>query len=271
MSSTSTVALVISDIDGTLITTNHEVTASTKAAAAKLAENGIALALASSRPPRSIRPLAEALNLQSPFAAFNGALLVNASGTITSRSFLTTEIMARLSAIADSAQIGVWIYDETEWYAEKRDAFVEREEHTAGFEANLGEYQNALGRPAVKLTLVGQPERVAVANARVSAELASDVAASRSKPRFLDVTAFGMHKGSVVTRLATAYGVEPVRVAVIGDGPNDVVMFEQAGLSIAMGQAVDEVRLKASVATTSNDEEGWARGIEKYVLGISAE
>jgi hypothetical protein len=80
-----------------------------------------------------------------------------------------------------------------------------------------------------------------------------------------------MHKGSVVTRLATAYGVEPVRVAVIGDGPNDVVMFEQAGLSIAMGQAVDEVRLKASVATTSNDEEGWARGIEKYVLGISAE
>ncbi|HEY7547398.1 MAG TPA: HAD hydrolase family protein, partial [Blastocatellia bacterium] len=68
MSKTNGIALVISDIDGTLITSNHEVTEATKRAAARLYEHGIKLSLASSRPPRSIRPLAEALSLHSPFA-----------------------------------------------------------------------------------------------------------------------------------------------------------------------------------------------------------
>lgn len=268
-SSAQQIALVISDIDGTLITSNHEVTEASRAAAARLRERGIALSLASSRPPRSIQPIAAELGLQSPFAAFNGALLINSAGQVTARSSLRPEITEYISAIAARLGINVWIYDETAWYAPVRDAFVEREEHTAGFAASLAGYAQALRSNATKLTVVGKPERVAEAASQVSQELAREVSASRSKPRFLDVTEFGMHKGSVVTRLAGAYGVAPAQVAVIGDGPNDIEMFQQAGLSIAMGQAVDEVRAAASVATTSNDDEGWARGIDKYVLGIS--
>ncbi len=263
------IALVISDIDGTLITSNHEVTAATRATAARLYENGINLALSSSRPPRSIRPLAAALNLHSPFAAFNGALIVNAEGEVAARSQIEPEIMARIRAIAEAHDINVWIYDENDWYARVRDAFVEREEHTAGFDANLADYERAAATPAAKLTVVGKPEFVAIAEREVLAEFPRQVSASKSKPRFLDVTAFGMHKGAVVTRLAQTYGVEQSQIAVIGDGPNDIEMFRQAGLSIAMGQAVDEVRNFAKVATTSNDDEGWSRGIEKFVLGAS--
>jgi hypothetical protein len=268
-SSAQQIALVISDIDGTLITSNHEVTAATRATAARLRERGIALSLASSRPPRSIQPIAAELNLQSPFAAFNGALLINAAGQVTARSSLRPELTAHISAIAARLGLNVWIYDESDWYAPVRDAFVEREQHTAGFAANVAGYAQALKTNASKLTVVGKPERVAEASDQVSQELAREVSASRSKPRFLDVTEFGMHKGSVVIRLAGAYGVHPAQVAVIGDGPNDIEMFHQAGLSIAMGQAVDEVRTEASLVTTSNDDEGWARGIEKYVLGNS--
>ncbi|HWO00854.1 MAG TPA: HAD hydrolase family protein, partial [Blastocatellia bacterium] len=91
-----------------------------------------------------------------------------------------------------------------------------------------------------------------------------------SKPRFLDVTAYGMHKGSVVIRLAKIFGVSTDQIAVIGDGLNDIEMFKQAGISIAMGQAVEEVLAAATYVTASNDDEGWARGIEKYVLGAAA-
>lgn len=97
-------------------------------------------------------------------------------------------------------------------------------------------------------------------------EIGNEISASKSKPRFLDVTAHGIHKGSAIKRLAGLLGVETASVAVIGDGPNDVEMFKEAGLSIAMGQGVDEVRDAADYITTSNDDEGWARGIEKYVL-----
>src|SRR5689334_727978 len=101
MANKSPIALVISDIDGTLITSNHEVTEATKAAAAKLYERGIELSLASSRPPRSIVPLAEALKLNGPFAAFNGALVVKGNGEVLASSVLSPATIAAVKAIAD--------------------------------------------------------------------------------------------------------------------------------------------------------------------------
>jgi len=264
---TNPIALVISDIDGTLITSNHEVTEATKAAAEKLYEHGIELSLASSRPPRSIVPLAEALNLRGPFAAFNGALVVKGNGEVLARSVIAVEIIARVKAIADDLGIGVWLYDESDWWAPWRDAFVDREEHTSGFSPRIDGYAERINYDANKLTVVGKPDFVALAEQRVWNEFAGQVSASRSKPRFLDVTSYGIHKGTVVVRLAELLGIPTESVAVIGDGPNDVEMFRQAGVSIAMGQAVDDVKEAATHVTASNDDEGWARGIEQYVLG----
>ena len=263
----STIALVISDIDGTLITSNHEVTEATKAAAAKLYERGIELSLASSRPPRSIVPLADALKLSGPFAAFNGALVVKRNGEVLARSVISPETIAGVKAIADSFGIAVWLYDDADWWAPWRDAFVDREEHTSGFGPRIDGYAERITRDANKLTVVGKPELVAQAEQQVLRDLGEKVSASKSKPRFLDVTSYGIHKGTVVVRLAELLNIPAQRVAVIGDGPNDVEMFKQAGISIAMGQGVDEVKEAANYLTTSNDDEGWARGIEQHVLG----
>jgi len=263
----STIALVISDIDGTLITSNHEVTEATKAAAAKLYERGIELSLASSRPPRSIVPLADALKLSGPFAAFNGALVVKRNGEVLARSVISPETIAGVKAIADHFGIAVWLYDDADWWAPWRDAFVDREEHTSGFGPRIDGYAERITRDANKLTVVGKPELVAQAEQQVLRDLGEQVSASKSKPRFLDVTSYGIHKGTVVVRLAELLNIPAQRVEVIGDGPNDVEMFKQAGVSIAMGQGVDEVKQAANYLTTSNDDEGWARGIEQYVLG----
>jgi Cof subfamily protein (haloacid dehalogenase superfamily) len=263
----SKIALVISDIDGTLITSNHEIAESTRQTAARLYERGILLSLASSRPPRSIRPLAESLALNSPFAAFNGALLITADGEVKGRSVISASITARIKRVAHEYGLGVWAYDEVEWWAPWRDAFVDREEHTSGFSPKIDGYDERIKGEFNKLTVVGKPELVAEAEKRILTEMGSEVSASRSKPRFLDVTAYGIHKGTVVIRLAEVFKVSTEQVAVIGDGPNDVEMFHQAGMSIAMGQGVDEVILAASYITSSNDSDGWSRGIEKYVLG----
>jgi hypothetical protein len=269
MSNSPPIALVVSDIDGTLITSNHEVTEASKLAAAKLQDRGVALSLASSRPPRSIVPLADALKLRGPFAAFNGALVVKREGEVLARSAIPVETISRVKAVADCFGLSVWLYDAQDWWVPWRDAFVDREEHTSGFSPRIDGYTERVTQDANKLTVVGKPELVAEAEERVLSELRSEVSASRSKPRFLDVTAYGIHKGTVVVRLAELLNIPTECVAVIGDGPNDVEMFKQAGLSIAMGQAVDEVREAADCVTTSNDDEGWARGIERYVLGSS--
>ncbi|HMG36261.1 MAG TPA: HAD family hydrolase [Blastocatellia bacterium] len=259
-------SLVVSDIDGTLITSNHEVTEATRRTALRIQDAGIALSLASSRPPRSIRPIAEILGLRSPFASFNGALISRADGEVVTRSTLKVGITAEVKAIADEFSLSVWLYDELDWWAPWRDAFVDREEHTSGFGPSIEGYSERLTRECSKLTVVGNPDMVAKARERVLVELGSEVSASCSKPRFLDVTAYGMHKGTVIIRLAEVFKIPPSRVAVIGDGPNDIEMFRQAGTSIAMGQAVDEVRASATYVTASNDNEGWSKGLEEYVL-----
>ncbi len=260
------IKLVVSDIDGTIITSNHELTEATKRVASELQANGIVLTLASSRPPRAINPIANELRLKAPFAAFNGALIVTTEGGVIAGTPLSHSITNRVKAIADELRLDLWLYDEVEWYAPVRNAFVEREEHTAGFSAKIDGYAERLNENVSKLTVVGKPETVAEAERRVLKELSSQVSASRSKPRFLDITAYGMHKGTVVARLAELLGVSLNEVAVIGDGPNDIEMFRQAAISIALGQAVDEVRAHAKFVTKSNDDDGWALGIEKYVL-----
>jgi hypothetical protein len=62
-------------------------------------------------------------------------------------------------------------------------------------------------------------------------------------------------------------GVSPAQIAVIGDGSNDVAMFEQSGLSIAMGNASPEVQQAADLVTDSNEDEGFAKAIERFILG----
>src|ERR1041384_3548365 len=106
----SPIAFVVSDIDGTLITSNHEVTEATKQVAKKLRDRGIALSLASSRPPRSIVPLAEELELLGPFAAFNGALIVKREGEVLTRSVIAPATVTKIKKISDDLGLSVWLY-----------------------------------------------------------------------------------------------------------------------------------------------------------------
>src|SRR5262249_52028553 len=105
-------------------------------------------------------------------------------------------------------------------------------------------------------------EAVARCEARIQEELGRRVSAGRSQPYYLDVTHPDANKGEVVERLAKYLNVPNTRIATIGDQPNDVLMFNRSGLSIAMGNASPEVQGQASVVTTSYGEEGFANAVE---------
>jgi len=78
--------------------------------------------------------------------------------------------------------------------------------------------------------------------------------------------ASGANKGAVVDALARRFGIPATEIATIGDMPNDVLMFRRSGLSVAMGNASDEVKAQASVVTESYNNEGFAKAVERYVL-----
>jgi hydroxymethylpyrimidine pyrophosphatase-like HAD family hydrolase len=70
----------------------------------------------------------------------------------------------------------------------------------------------------------------------------------------------------VVDYLSEQFDISPQEIATIGDMPNDVLMFAHCGLSIAMGNAGHEVQRAARRVTTSNQDEGFANAVERFIL-----
>jgi len=108
----------------------------------------------------------------------------------------------------------------------------------------------------------------AVARATEAArdQFSDHITAAQSQPYYLDVTHPRANKGEVVRFLSTRFDIPASQIATIGDMPNDVLMFAHSGLSIAMGNASSEVQRAARVVTRSNQDEGFAHAVERFVL-----
>ena len=90
--------------------------------------------------------------------------------------------------------------------------------------------------------------------------------AARSQPYYLDVTHPQANKGAVVATLSRLLNIPPEQIVTFGDMPNDVLMFRKSGFSIAMGNASDEVKAQANAVTDTNENEGFAKAVRKFVL-----
>ncbi len=124
---------------------------------------------------------------------------------------------------------------------------------------------------AAKITGVSDDlDLVARAETEARKRVGTRATAARSQPYYLDVTHKDANKGFVLDYLCKLYGLRRDEVATLGDQPNDVPMFEGAGISVAMGQASDAVKQAATVTTASNEDEGFAKAVERYVLGEGA-
>ena len=180
-------------------------------------------------------------------------------------------LRARQSVLYETQGLDAWVYRGNEWLITKPDApHVAREAWTVKFEpkvvANVAEN---LQRVAKIVGVSDDLEKMRRCEADAQAAFGSRASATRSQPYYLDVTNKDANKGAVVEYLAKHVGVKAEEIATIGDQPNDVLMFERSGFSIAMGNASDEVKARASTVTNSYNDEGFAKAIERFILGTS--
>jgi len=101
----------------------------------------------------------------------------------------------------------------------------------------------------------------------VRAALAEGATVVRSQAYYLDITDRSANKGTGVLALSKLMAIPMAEIAVIGDGDNDVAMFEQAGLSIAIGNGKPAAKAAADFLTDGNDEDGFAKAIDRFILG----
>lgn len=264
----SRIRLVLADVDGTLVTSDKVLTPAAIEAVHRLHERGIEFAVTSGRPPRGMAMLVEPLALRTPIAGFNGGVVVDTDMSVLEERTVPRTLVEPIAAAIGEHGLDVWLYRGAEWYVpDPSGSHVAREAQTVEFEPSVMNGLDGLTEGVAKLVGVSDDhEAVDAAAAAVHDRFGDRVAASPSQPYYLDVTHPDANKGSVARWLAQRLGCSAEEIATIGDMPNDVLMFAHSGLSIAMGNADPSVRRAARRTTGTNDEDGFATAIRRFVL-----
>jgi HAD superfamily hydrolase (TIGR01484 family) len=161
-----------------------------------------------------------------------------------------------------------WLYRGSQWLVtDENGAHVQHESRTVNFAPEVVSTLEDHMDDVAKIVGVSDDDAlVAHCEAEAHATLLGMASASRSQPYYLDITNVEANKGQVVLYLSSRFHIATDEIATIGDSQNDVLMFQRSGLSIAMGNATDQVKAQAGLVTVSNNEEGFAKAIERFIL-----
>jgi Cof subfamily protein (haloacid dehalogenase superfamily) len=262
------ISLVISDVDGTLVTPDKRLTEASVRAVRLLQERGIDFTVNSSRPPMGVRMLVLPLSLRLPIGTFNGGAIVGPDLEVIEQHLVPEPAARQALDVLTAFGADVWVFTTDNWFARDPGGdYVAREMQAIQAEPSIvADFDPYLARAA---KIVGSSidfARLAECEAAMREELRGQASVARSQPYYLDVTAPNIDKGSFVDALSHRLAVPPAAIATLGDMENDLTMFRKAGLSIAMGNASAEVKRQANYVTDSNTEDGFARAIERYIL-----
>jgi Cof subfamily protein (haloacid dehalogenase superfamily) len=263
------ISLVLADVDGTLVTEEKILTQRAREAVSRLRRAGIRFAITSGRPPRGMGMLFDPLELDTPIAGFNGGLFVKRDLTILAQRTVPADVARQAIDLIRNHGLDAWIYRGNDWLITKRDApHVAREAWTVKFEPTVvADFDDRLDLVAKIVGIGDDHAKVQRCETDAQAMFGHRATANRSQPYYLDITNKDANKGAVVDYLSAHMSIPTEEIATIGDQPNDVLMFERSGLSIAMGNASDQVKAQAKAVTDSYNDEGFAKAMERFVLG----
>jgi len=258
------VSLILSDVDGTLVTRDKLLTERTLEAVRRVRAAQVTFAVASSRPPFGLRSVRKSLDLSCAFACFNGGLVLAPDDEIIVANYVPADVAAEAIEFFESRGLQVWAFTASQWLCRDAQApYVAHEQNTVSqaptLVASFAPYLGALGKivaVSADANVLEQCERA------VQARLGARAMAARSQSYYLDVTHPAANKADALRAIAGACGAPLSECVAIGDGGNDAVMLETAAYGIAMGNAVEAVKSVADFVTGSNEEEGFAMAME---------
>jgi Cof subfamily protein (haloacid dehalogenase superfamily) len=265
----SRISLVVSDVDGTLVTTEKQLTDATILAVRRLTDHGVPFTVTSSRPPFGLRMLVDRLALCLPLGAFNGGCLVEPDLSIISEHRIPPAAAARAIEVLHSFGVGIWLFSPEHWWlSDPNGDYVERERRTVAADPTvISDYESHLADLCKIVGVSRDFDRLSECEGAAKAALDGTASASRSQRYYLDVTPPGIDKGTVVDALAQHLDIPPEEIVTIGDMDNDVSMFRKSGFSIAVGNASDAAREAASVlCSKTNDTDALAEAVDRFIL-----
>jgi Cof subfamily protein (haloacid dehalogenase superfamily) len=258
------IALVVSDVDGTLVTHDKRLTDGAKRAVQRLHAAGVGFTITSSRPPVGMRFLIEPLGITLPVGPFNGSSIVDIKLKPIEQHLIPVAAARRSIEMLDEFGVDVWLFTNEQWIIRRDDGkYVPHERNTIQFDPTFANDFSPFMASACKIVgASADPALLERCEIAMQKALGTQATAIRSQSYYLDITPPGQDKGTFVEAMAKRLGISTGTIATIGDMQNDLAMFKKSGLSIAMGNATDDVKKQASHVTGSNEEEGFAGAVD---------
>jgi Cof subfamily protein (haloacid dehalogenase superfamily) len=264
------IKLVAVDLDDTLLCDDFTISRRTFAAVKAARELGVKITLATGRMPCSARPYARQLALETPMINYHGAMIQNAiNGDIFFRKVIPVNLAEEMVRFLQEKDFYVQVYLKDRVLAQELNKYSDIYQQIASVQVEQYDLLQLLRDEAEgveKMLVISEEEALEDLRLLLTRHYGQRVHITKSKPIFLEITEITVNKGAALANLAAYYGIDREEVMAVGDSYNDIEMLEYAGLGVAMGNARPDVQAKAQVVTGTNQEDGVAQALERYVL-----
>lgn len=270
---TKEIKLIAVDLDGTLLNSKHELSEANEKALQDAMAQGVQVVLATGKTFASAEALIVRLNLTTPGIYNQGLAVYNSDGSLRHQQTLDPALARRVITFAEDRGFLVLAYSGSRllmrsdnYVAEK---MAEYGEPPVEF---VGPLLNVLDdTPINKLLLAGDPRRVKALRWQLGMQFEAQLTfVDANVTGIIEVLPPGASKGRALVALLRTMGVSPEHVLAIGDGENDTDMLRAAGIGVAVGNADARLKAVADHVVASNDEDGVAEAVRRFVLAPPA-
>lgn len=265
--------LAFSDIDGTLLNADREVSTALKAEVARLTEKGLPFILISSRMPQAMTHLQDDLAITGlPLICYNGGWVL-VDGEPIHSEIIPLEIIEVVAELQAPTSLSVQLFHADEWYVESLDFYALREENNTKVAPTVRKIADTLTDwmarklGAHKIMVMGEPTELDQMVEQLEQQYGNDLHLYRSKDTYLEIASKRISKLTGIEQLlAHKYpGISLAECIAFGDNYNDIEMLEAVGLGVAVANAKPEVLAAADVVVAGNKADGVAEGLKVYV------
>lgn len=261
------------DLDGTLLNSKKKISKRNKEAIMKAAKAGVKIILASGRPVPGVKIIANQLHLDQVggyILSYNGGMIIDCkTGEVIRRETIPEKYYADIVHCANKFNVTTLTYDSEGIITNnENDEYVQLESRINNIPVRQVFHleEEAQLDPPVKFLCTGEHKVLREVQAKLDEKLKGAVNIFFSEPFFMEITPQGIEKASSLELLLGCLNIDRKALIACGDGYNDIPMMRYAGLSVAMANAQAETKEWADFIAPSNDEDGVAVALEKFVL-----
>ncbi|MBR5912961.1 MAG: HAD family phosphatase [Selenomonadaceae bacterium] len=264
------IKLFVSDIDGTLLVPKKKISARNINAVKRMTDAGITVTIATGRMYRAALPIAQELGVNVPIITYNGALIKSVDGEIIYENCLPENLVVEIVKFYEKRGWHLQSYSEDILYVPEYNKFVQEYEASQKVQANVIGWEGMKGKhfKVCKMLSIAESEEENLRHmAELKAVFGNKIDVTKSAPIFTEIVCPNVSKASAVTILAEKLGVVRAEVLAIGDADNDLPMLKVAGISVAMGNATEEVKKSCDLITGLCEDDGFAQAVDEFVFG----